>query len=147
MGADVPETAALLAPRGCSERVVRCEDRADLIDPGLQPAAGRDRRADELVDLRHEAPGEEDRRGDIALGDRRDDLGRLLVRERHRLVQQQVPARPGGPQRDRGLHVRRQRDRHRVHVPDQLVDLRVRLRPVCRGQLGRLVGITPPDPD
>jgi hypothetical protein len=57
-----------------------------------------------------------------------------------------MPARTGGLERDRSLHVRRQRDSHRVHIRDQRIDIRVRLRAVQRGEFAGLVGIAAPDP-
>jgi hypothetical protein len=51
---------------------------------------------------------------------------------RFRLFQQQVTAGSRGPHRQRNLHVRRQRDGHRVHVAEQGVGI------VARASVGAL---------
>jgi hypothetical protein len=142
--ADVPQAAALLAPHRRPERVAGLEDRAEVVDPRLQPATGAADLVDELLDLRHEPAGEEDHPGHLLLGRGRDDLGGGLGGEGDRLVQQQVLARLGRAQGDVRLHVRGQRDRDRVHVGDQGVDLRVGRRAVLLGQRGRLGRVPAP---
>jgi hypothetical protein len=143
--ADVPQAAALLAPHRRPERVAGLEDRAEVVDPGLQPAAGRADLVDELLDLWHEAPGEEDDPGHLLLGGGRDDPGGGLGGEGDRLVQQQVLARPGRAQSDVRLHVRGQGDRDGVHVGDEGVDLRVGRRAVLPGEGRRLGRVPAPD--
>ena len=58
-----------------------------------------------------------------------------------------MPAGPRGPDRETGLDVGWQRDRDRVDVPEQRVEVGVRLDVVPVGQRLRLVGIAAPDPD
>src|SRR6185312_2604160 len=68
----------------------------------------------------------------------------VLDGERQRLVQQQVTAGGGGPDRDIGLHVRRQRDSDRLTLFDQRVDLGVGGNSVPLGQRGRPLRVTAP---
>ena len=72
---------------------------------------------------RLEPEGEEHDRGDPGVAHRVDHPVRAGDVERDRLLQQQVLAGGRGPFGERGLHVRRQRDRDGVHLGQQLVDV------------------------
>jgi hypothetical protein len=94
-----------------------------------------------------EPEGEEDDRGDPGVAHRVDHPVGTRDIERDRLLQKQVLAGRPGALGQRCLDVRRQRDRHRVHLGQQVVHVAV-AGDVELGADGlRLRHVATPDPD
>jgi hypothetical protein len=86
------------------------EDGAEEGHSRAVPASALGGCPEGLLDRGLEAPGEEHHGRHALAVDRVDDPVGGGGRQSHRLVQQQVPARRGGPGRQLGLHVRRESD-------------------------------------
>ncbi len=146
MRSDVPQRALLAPPRRASERAVAREHRSEPLRPGREPARHGGLFVDPGLRLLLEAGGEEHHRGDLGPLGRLGDRPRFRDPHRQGLVQQEMTAGPCRPYRELGLHGRRQRHRHRVHVGQQRVHVVVGPDAVLLRQGGRRLRAAAPHP-
>ena len=142
MRSNVPEPAVVPAPRGI-ERVLVGEGRTQPVRLPAEPRVGVTR-LEPGGGRRREQVGEEHEGGNAAGLDRLHEPIRIRLVERQGLLQEQVLARRRGPQREGGLHVRRHRERDRIDVRQEGIEVVMDDTAVRGGDRGgRLVVATP----
>lgn len=140
---DVPQTALVVTPWRV-ERAVRAEGRPEPQPATALPPVLRGYACQPRAVHRVEPRGEEDHRRDGGLSHGCRELIGRGHRHRDRLLQQQLLAPAGRPQRQLGLHLRWNGERDCLDIVEQLLIARVAADPELGGDGSRLCRIASP---